>query len=790
LGKLGRALIGAVFVAAVTFFSGGTMTAAATMAAMTFFSIYFLPSPQANQANMKPASLSDFSVTQCREGSPIPLVYGQVKIPSTIIWYGNLVVQEMTQEVSGGKGGGGSEEVTTGYRYYVDVFHAICIGKVRVLKVYANDRLLRNSELSVGQTSGTLDSSWVKYNDGTNNNLYVSKSDTGISSWEETCFPDIAWLFLKKYFVGENNTYIKTLTFLLRRVLDTPISNDIVVGSKYYGNNPAAIIYDLLVNQVGYSSDYINLSSFQSAASYFASKKWGLNIVISSNTEVWQEIAKILNYVNSYIYLDDDGKFCIKVIKDEYTLAGEIIDDFKEFSMTKKFIDDVPNLFKANIVEDGVIKTVSVENPAMLKYSGVVNLQTVDLTFFNDKEVAMERLQHLIDKQSYPMASLNITVPIKYSIYNIGDVIRIVNSDCGVDGEFRIVSIEEDDLDSLDVKISLVQETAGLVLSQSTPIVDLGDNTTISYELEELTNIKVLELVDKENSFILLVPKKTGYEAGYRIYYSLDGNNYKYYGIGYTFCNLYKLKQQVNISDFDIDENNKLILEKISESNVLSSYNRQEFFGSNKFININNEILKYQLVSYIDNDNLELYNLIRQYNYSKQQSHNVDDLVYIYSLGTNIIQIPEKSNKIYFKICPFNNWQELKLEDVSAVVYDVNNYYIKPLEIERIVINATSGGDVDVEVFPKTKQSSKGVGIGNADLMTDSDDRSFMKAQLFVDTSVSGGEYKDYHYTDTISFPTTFKFKLIENGYESIEISIVVDSGGKYVWNNGNLIKE
>lgn len=213
-GNFVRGVIAGVVVAAATVMTGGTMTAAVVMGGLAALSVMLVPKPKVGGLNMKPASLSDFQVTRTQEGTPLPMIYGQSKLPSTIIWYGNLKVVEIKERVGGGGkgGGGGSKSQTVGFKYYLDVFHFIGIGKLELVKVFENDR-----EISIDNVS-------YIFNDGTSN-VYVPQSMTGVSDWEETTYPGCCWIFFKQWYVGENNTYLKPMHFLVRRDLsiDSPL---------------------------------------------------------------------------------------------------------------------------------------------------------------------------------------------------------------------------------------------------------------------------------------------------------------------------------------------------------------------------------------------------------------------------------------------------------------------------------------------------------------------------------------------------------------------------------------
>ena len=86
--------------------------------------------PNSQQQGMSPNTLEAFKATSNDEGTVVPLVLGKARISANLLWYGNLITEEVVEQVeSGGKGGGGgTQDVTAGYKYYMDIWESLCIG--------------------------------------------------------------------------------------------------------------------------------------------------------------------------------------------------------------------------------------------------------------------------------------------------------------------------------------------------------------------------------------------------------------------------------------------------------------------------------------------------------------------------------------------------------------------------------------------------------------------------------------------------------------------------------------
>ncbi len=199
---MATAAIAAIATAGITYFATGSILAAVVMAGLSAIGYFLSPKPKI-ESEVKPASLSDFSITQAQEGIPIPLIYGQVTIPGNLIYYGNLVTERVTENVETGGGKGGhhhsSTQVTKGYKYYLDVWQAIAEGKITLLEYYRDN-----------DPSKKVEAQDVIWNDGT--------MDTYPTHLElANRLPGVAHIFFKKLYCGFNRTYLPTIYFKIVR---------------------------------------------------------------------------------------------------------------------------------------------------------------------------------------------------------------------------------------------------------------------------------------------------------------------------------------------------------------------------------------------------------------------------------------------------------------------------------------------------------------------------------------------------------------------------------------------
>ena len=91
-----------------------------------------------SQSTSEP-KLNAIQVNQSHYGAAIPLVYGQCRIPMSMLWYDGFVAIPHTERQSGGKGGGGGIRSTT-YTYQASVVLGLCEGPIREIGTVWKDK--------------------------------------------------------------------------------------------------------------------------------------------------------------------------------------------------------------------------------------------------------------------------------------------------------------------------------------------------------------------------------------------------------------------------------------------------------------------------------------------------------------------------------------------------------------------------------------------------------------------------------------------------------------------------
>ena len=176
-------------------------------------------------------------------------------------------------------------------------------------------------------------------------------------------------------------------------------------------------------------------SSFNSAATYWNNKGYGINMVIGSQGKVRDTIEKILAPLGGF-YFELAGKHYISPADPYESVYTTVEDEFKKFAISRRSWEDTINDIKATFVEEGkdfTERTAVVQNPASINMLGKKLTKTYDLTLFRSLGATQKRLAELIKNESYPYAEVEFTTSLRHFNITEGKIINLVNSQLGIE---------------------------------------------------------------------------------------------------------------------------------------------------------------------------------------------------------------------------------------------------------------------------------------------------------------------------------------------------------------------
>ena len=400
----------------------GLIIAAVTIGA-TVATTLFAKGPRSTKgADMAPANLDAFRLTTAEEGTVIPRVFGTVRLPGNLLYYGNLSSEPEYEETTvGGKGGKKKKQkVLQGYHYRMDVWQGIGMGPLELVGVYQDDRLLT-------EQGGAISCAEQVWNNGTGA-FYPAQAGPYASR-----LPGVSHIWLRQFYLGFNVSMMPTLHYVVRFCGDIPLEHAILSN----GVNPAAIILQLLLD-AGASWSSIDKPSFSAAASFWAQKGYGLNIVFSRQKPVRDHIMQVLGAVGGWLIERADGTLSLRAPDPDVAPSATLGEgDFLEGSFSFKRAawdttwNDLSGKF-TDAAQDYSERAVTANNAASIQLLGLRRKKSVDLTAFTDRSAAQRRIEELRDVESYPAASFSFDVSRDYAHIEQGQILEITHPRFGL----------------------------------------------------------------------------------------------------------------------------------------------------------------------------------------------------------------------------------------------------------------------------------------------------------------------------------------------------------------------
>lgn len=623
--------------------------------------------------------IGNIQVTRAEEGQVIPMVYGTVRVPGSIIWYGNVKYYPI--KAKGGKGGGGGGG-TSGYSVYIDAHLVLCEGKITLEEIYKDEEVYDyNASLT--------------FNDGTTSS-YVEYAEFS------TKLPGVAHVYFQNWFLGENQYSPPSMSFKVKRVLTTPLYSYVTTGE-----NPSCVIYDILT-KAGATCD---TASFQEVANYYNSVDWGLNLCFDSQQEVEKILETVFSHLELVLYKEND----IYYLRQTHSVGlVDTIDerDLKDFSFTRLAYNQIFCDLAANYKdENNTDRTVRLVNEAVCSITGEIKNHSYELKGFNNLDVVKARFTEIFDIETYPFAEVSFKVSLSYYHLLPGDLIEISVSSIGMTKQFLISKIIKNPFAGY-IEIT-ARERASLTEGEYNP----GEPGWIEEDFSpvDLSNVSVIPIkygtyrnFTGKIALLILPVKETGKEYGYDVYFSRDGISYEFQKTAFMFAYSGLLSEGYTSDTYTIDDQIGILV-NYTDLYPLDDITRIELFTTTRIIVVDSEIMKFQ-IAVEEGANQRLLGILRD----KKENHSESSIVYFTEVSDNVIEVPVIET-CYLKICPRTRRGILDISEATEICI-TPEYKIEPPGL----IKATrSGSNITIEVYPNT-QSASGCGYGDANIVTDS----------------------------------------------------------------------
>jgi len=667
------------------------------------------------QPDMSPSTMDDMDITQAAEGSVVPVVYGRVRLAGNIIWYENLNTVAETQEVETGKGGSDEEDVITGYHYYLDVWQAVCRGKISWIATYVQDELKNvNATLTLK-------------NDGTQNTfpsaLQISFGDDTPPGENANKLPGIAHVFYRKLYLGLNATNAPTIHFIVEKdltgigVTDPEIAN---------GSNPHAIIYDILL-EAGALSSQIDIDSFNAAGQYWKDKGYGLNLKFTRQSKAKEKIAFILKMLGGAFGVNHENKFILKAFDENDTSSATInTEDWLEFQFARRTWFDTFNEFRCNYVDQNQHysqRTLIARNPANTALQGKKSSVSIDLSGFRSKLTAAKRLWEIMKKESYPYAKIKGSTSLKLYETNVGDIVTINNSEYNIaDAEFRVVVKDISEIDQNKIGWELEQFSETLFDDYYGSGGFPGGVRPVTVP-EKLIHQGVYEIpynpaTEYHRVYLLFAARENNFEAGFEVLFSATGVDYTSKGIFNAWSQYGTLDEAYTINTYTIDDEIGILYTPYRDDPQFATGSRTDLFVIDRYLLIDDEIMKFQTVTAEGPGSYRLTGVIRGMFNTIPATHGSGSSIWLFNLSASSMLRNISSSDFYLKFLPYYKSKKVDPGDATAIhVTTVYNRAKQPW-IPTAIKAVRSGSDVTLTIYTTT-QTRDGAGKAGAASQTD-----------------------------------------------------------------------
>jgi hypothetical protein len=435
--------------------------------------------PKPDIENAKPADLGDFQFPTATEGRSVPIIWGTVKIAGpNVVWYGDFRKEAITEEVKTGMFS--SEEVVTGYRYYVGIQFALCRGPVdSVNEIWIKDKRtssFRGASGLLGINAPTIQGGEEHGTGGVIGNgywydgdpdtqavdTYLTNHQDPLPAYRGTCY----YVFYGGY-VGTSPN-ISKWAFELTRIpnglnLTTPEVND-------DDANPMNVLYEILTDPdwgLAISPSLIDATNFSTAAATLASEGNGFSFTLDGEMKADELIRLLTDQIDGVLYFDRaNGQWKIKLARDDYDPGDLPIFDESNIveltDYTRQTWDETTNQVRVSFTDrdDEYKKTFALAQDmgnALIQVSNVSG----DLRYpgVKDRDLANQIAWRELRSRSYPLAKVNLIINRLAFDLRPGDSFRLTWARLGItEVVFRVARITPGTIENGQINISAVQD--------------------------------------------------------------------------------------------------------------------------------------------------------------------------------------------------------------------------------------------------------------------------------------------------------------------------------------------
>lgn len=397
----------------------------------------------------------------------------------------------------------------------------------------------------------------------------------------------------------------------------------------------------------------------------------------------------------------------------------------------------------------------SISNPNALDAGNVkvqerVSSKTIKLSLFTTNDNAVWAATQQLRKESYPFATISITVNRDLFRLQVGDCFKFSYALYGISNMIcRVLQIEEKSLDSEDIIVHAVEDfysTTNSITVYKKPIPIPPASPT--YDLIPFYNQSVFEapyLLESDIAVVPIASRSTSYDLGMHVHLSIDGGN-SYFLIG-SAANIKPhgvLYNNYPASTYTIDDtvgfsitfstNDVNLIETITWSTTLAGLTNNALLG--------NELITFQTITPVSGMVYKLEGIIRGRLDTEKVDHTYgEDFYWIGPFNITCFKHQEVVTGAdrKFKLVPYNMKKTGDLSEAAVLDLAIVGRTRKPYVPVNFIGNgsglfgryAAGSGDVVLEWSPRYR--GKGAGIGMpGEVLADTDREGLFEIEVWI----------------------------------------------------------
>jgi len=266
-----------------------------------------------------------------------------------------------------------------------------------------------------------------------------------------------------------------SMKFIVKNLLDYGDAyNDLSASSltvndgdgNFVGDNPAAVIYEILRNaQWGLGLPYENMdhTSFNAVAAIFDSTRpYGINFFSTDILNAKELLDKIRELTDVFL-IEENDIFYLKTLYDESATSVLSIgnNDAADVSISRQTWKDIDNVYEGEFTDQSQYyekKTIIIKNEAAIfNAGGYERKKKIDLSMFITSAVASQRLNEIMQRESFPKISATFKMGRAAYALRPGDLVTWVNTEYGINGIFRVTEISHGGIADMQIQVSIIQ---------------------------------------------------------------------------------------------------------------------------------------------------------------------------------------------------------------------------------------------------------------------------------------------------------------------------------------------